>query len=142
MVMPCTVVLAGAGSGELVWTDRPLSFWGGVDPETGMIVDQHHPLAGQHVGGKVLAIPHTRGSSTSSGVLLEMIRRGTAPSVLITRHLDPILTLGALIGEKIYARRPVVVTVASQDFFRLKLGTRAAVDTLGQVAVEIEWKEE
>lgn len=142
MVMSCTVVLEGSGYGDVVWTDKPLSFWGGVDPETGTIVDQHHPLVGRQIGGKVLAIPHTRGSSTSSGVLLEMIRRGTAPSALITRQLDPILSLGALIGEKIYGRRPVVLTVAADDFVRLKSGTRVAIDIAGQVAVEMDLEKE
>ena len=133
MVIPGTVVLGGEGSGQLVWTPNPLSFWGGVDPEAGMVVDQHHPLAGQEIGGKVLAIPHTRGSSTSSGVLLEMIRRGTAPTVIITQQLDPILTLGALIGGKIYGRRPVVVTISPEDFQQLASETFAAVDMAGRV---------
>jgi predicted aconitase with swiveling domain len=120
MVIHGKSVIAGECQGEVVWTDTPLSFWGGVDPQSGTVVDQHHPLCGTCMTNRVLIIPSTRGSSTSSGILLEMIRSRTAPQAIVTRQLDPVLALGAIIGEKVYGRTVVMITVDANAFATLK----------------------
>ena len=85
----------------LVLTE-PLSFWGGVDPNTGVIIDVRHPQSGEVVSGRVLMMPAGRGSSSSASVLAEMIRLGTAPSRVVLDQPDPILLLGAWVAEELY----------------------------------------
>ena len=83
-------LVPGAAEGTVLYSSEPLSFWGGYDAETGEIIDRRHPLFGQIGTRRILAIPATRGSSTTTAVLLEAIRRGTAPAAFLTpraRHL-------------------------------------------------------
>lgn len=119
MVIEGHVVLEGRVEAPVVWSRVPLSFWGGVAPESGKVVDRHHPLSGRILSSAVLMIPGTRGSSTSSGILLEMIRRGTAPAAIITTRVDPVLALGSLIGQKLYQRWPALLVVGSEEFEEL-----------------------
>ncbi|MDH3189381.1 MAG: DUF126 domain-containing protein [Acidimicrobiia bacterium] len=90
------------GRGPLLRLDAPVSFWGGIDPVTGRIVDVNHPQAGSVVSGKILAMPHGRGSSSSSSVLAESIRLGTAPAGLVMSKLDEILLVGVLVANDLY----------------------------------------
>lgn len=100
----------GEARGQLLTLDEPLSFWGGVDPMTGDIIDGHHPQAGRNVTGKILMMPSGRGSSSSSSVLAEAIRAGTAPAGIILWVPDRIIALGALVAADLYGREvPVVV---------------------------------
>ena len=89
---------------------QSLSFWGGIDVETGKIIDRSHPQRGVSVTGTVLIMPGGRGSSSSSSVLAECVRRGTAPVAIVLSTPDPILMVGALVAEALYGRRcPIVV---------------------------------
>lgn len=88
----------------------PLSLWGGIDVETGRIIDRSHPDAGACVAGRVLVMPTGRGSSSSSAVLAEALRLGTGPVAIVLGAADPILTVGALVAETLYGVRcPIVV---------------------------------
>lgn len=69
-------LVAGEAEGEALVTDQPLSFWGGYDQRTGEIIDRRHPLSGQIAAGRVLALPASRGSSTTTAVLLEAVKLG------------------------------------------------------------------
>jgi uncharacterized protein len=103
-------LVAGHASGPALVLDEPLSFWGGVDPATGEIVDVHHPQRDENVAGRVLVMPSGRGSSSSSSVLAEAIRAGTAPIAIVLGEPDPILALGAIVARELYGRTiPVVV---------------------------------
>jgi hypothetical protein len=107
-------LVAGEAQGSALVLDEPLSFWGGVDPATGDIIDVHHPQVGANVAGRVLIMPSGRGSSSSSSVLAECIRAGTAPVAIVVRESDPILALGAIVARELYGRTiPVVVALAS-----------------------------
>ena len=102
--------LSALASAEVLVLDEPLSFWGGVDEETGVIIDTHHPQHGASIAGKVLVMPGGRGSSSSSSVLAELIRGQVAPAAIVLRTTDPILALGAIVAEALYDRAvPVVV---------------------------------
>ena len=90
-----TLVPGEAHGPALVLTEA-LSFWGGLDPATGKIVDVHHPQHGVVVTGSVLVMPGGRGSSSSSSVLAEAIRAGTAPAAIVLAEADPIIALGAM----------------------------------------------
>jgi predicted aconitase with swiveling domain len=89
---------------------EPLSFWGGIDPATGRIIDRTHPDLGVCVSGTILVMQGGRGSSSSSSILAEALRRGTAPAGVVLATPDPILTVGALVAESLYERLcPIVV---------------------------------
>ena len=104
------VLVAGRALGELVVLDEPLSLWGGFDPETGRIIDRNHPQVGTDLTGCILAMPHGRGSSSSSSVLAEALRLGTAPAGLILGEPDPILVIGSLVAGRLYeASCPILV---------------------------------
>ena len=76
--------ISGSAKGIALVSREPLSFWGGYDWKTGEIIDRRHPLSGEIAQGRILVIPFTRGSSTTTAVLLEAIRAGTAPTAIIT----------------------------------------------------------
>ena len=128
-------VAAGSASGEAVAADVPLSFWGGYDPETGMIIDRRHPLAGQLGSGRVLVIPSGRGSCSGSGVLLEAIHNGTAPAAILTSRLDPVIGLGCILGDELYARHPPMVVISDQDRLLIETGDLVSIDARGFVTV-------
>lgn len=100
----------GLARGPAVVLDEPLSFWGGLDPETGTLIDAHHPQVGQVLAGVVLSMPSGRGSSSSSYVLAEAIRAGTAPVAIVLGEADAIVALGAIVAAELYGIEvPVVV---------------------------------
>lgn len=104
------VLSPGEAIGSVICLDEPLSFWGGVDPTTGLIIDQRHPQVGQTITAKVLVMERGRGSSSGSSVLAEAIRAGTGPSGIVLAHGDEIIALGAIVADEIYGIRvPVVV---------------------------------
>jgi predicted aconitase with swiveling domain len=103
-------LVPGVARAPALVLDEPMSFWGGVDPATGDIVDVHHPQRGARVAGVVLVMPGGRGSSSSSTVLAEAARAGTAPAAIVLREPDPILVLGAIVARELYGTQiPVVV---------------------------------
>jgi len=104
-------VVAGAASGRLLVLQEPVSFWGGVDEETGEIIDAHHPQLGQSLTGTALLTGATRGSSSSSSTFLECVRRGTAPAILLLTDTDPILVVAAAAAREIYGRGTSVVVL-------------------------------
>lgn len=126
-------LVAGAAEGAVLYASEPLSFWGGYDAETGEIIDRRHPLAGEVGAGRILAIPATRGSSTTTAVLLEAIRRGTAPSALLTRGPDTFLALAAIVAAQLYDRAPPVIALSPEDFDALRRIPRARVEPAGTV---------
>ncbi|KAJ5379758.1 Aconitase/3-isopropylmalate dehydratase large subunit alpha/beta/alpha subdomain 1/3 [Penicillium cataractarum] len=113
------VFIPGVAEGNLIGSNVALSFWGGVDPQTGTVIDTHHPLVGKSVAGKVLAIPSGRGSCTGSGVILELLLNGSQPSALIFAREEMILTIGVLIAEEMFQRCIPVLQVSSSSFQKL-----------------------
>ena len=104
------VLVDGDVRGEVVFLDAPLSFWGGYDPERGLIIDATHPQRGDTLVGKVVVMPHGRGSSSSSAVLAEALRLGTGPAAFVLGEPDPIIVTGALVARLLYrVACPVVV---------------------------------
>jgi len=128
-------VANGSASGEALAADVPLSFWGGFDPETGIIIDRRHPLTGQLAAGRVLIIPSGRGSCSGSGVLLESIHNGTAPAAIITSRLDPVISLGCILGDELYASHPPMVVIPDQDRLRIETGDVIEIDDHGCITV-------
>ncbi|WP_434651715.1 DUF521 domain-containing protein [Pseudomonas sp. R3-56] len=113
-------LVEGAAEGSLLFADVGLSFWGGVDPATGEVIDRHHPLSGERLAGRVLAIPSGRGSCTGSSVLMELISNGHAPAALVLAEADEILTLGVLVAEVVFQRSLPVLCIGSEAFSALR----------------------
>ncbi|RON26963.1 aconitase X [Pseudomonas lini] len=114
------ILVAGAAEGALLFADIGLSFWGGVDPYSGEIIDRHHPLSGEYLAGRVLAIPSGRGSCTGSSVLMELISNGHAPAALVLAEPDEILTLGVLVAQTIFERSLPVLCIGREAFAALR----------------------
>ena len=103
------MLIGGTGSGPLLRLTRPISFWGGVDPVRGTIADPRHPEHGRSISGTVLWVPAAVGSSSSSAIMLELIREGTAPAAVLMGRADAILALGAVVASELgYTPIPVV----------------------------------
>ncbi|MEM8797054.1 MAG: GNAT family N-acetyltransferase [Pseudomonadota bacterium] len=104
------VLIEGEAEGEVLFLEAPISFWGGVDPETSKITLMGHPQYGEAIAGKMLAIPDLIGSSSSSAVLLELLHRKEAPKALILGMRDAILPVGVVAARQMnWSSIPVVV---------------------------------
>jgi len=106
-----TCLVSGSATGQVIHSDVPLSFWGGVDPSTGVVIDKHHPLHGELLTGRVVAIPGGRGSCGGSATIFEMLLNGTAPAALVFSRRETILTVGVLIADEMFDRRIPVLQV-------------------------------
>jgi uncharacterized protein len=115
--------------------DEPLSFWGGVDPGSGVIIDGHHPQAGHNVAGRALVMPAGRGSSSSSSVLAEAIRAGHGPWLIVLAETDDIVVLGALVAQLLGAPAVPVVVLEPGDYSRIASGDDVALSAGGAVSV-------
>jgi len=121
-------VTSGVGSGEVLATSQPISFWGGIDPQNGNIIDRVNEHLGQSIAGKIFAFPFGKGSSGAPPVILELIRIGKAPAALVNLRTDPILALGPIISKHLYGREMPIVTLDEQAFNELKTGQHVCVD--------------
>lgn len=128
-------VIAGRASGDILATDEGLSFWGGVDPLTGMVIDAHHPLCGQSIAGRVLVMPTTRGSCSGSGVMLDLALNGIAPAAFVFRENEDVVTLGAMIAGRMFDR-PVPVLRLGADAFAIVANGKTAVLTNAALIVD------
>ena len=100
----------GEAEGSVLKLAAPLSFWGGVEAESGMIIDRSQPHFRAQLRGKVLVMPSGRGSSSSSSVLAETIRNESGPVAIVLERADPIITAGAMVARSLYGIVcPVVV---------------------------------
>jgi predicted aconitase with swiveling domain len=119
VVLTGRVLVDGTGAGPLLRLAEPLSFWGGIDPMTGTIIDVRHPQHGVSITGTVLALPAARGSSSSSSVLLELVAQGKAPAAILLGESDAILALGAVIAREMGWTPPPVLELSPADQARL-----------------------
>lgn len=120
--------ISGSAHGKLLVSHVELSFWGGVDPWTGKIVDSHHDLVGHTFAGKILAIPSGRGSCASSGVIMELLLSGRGPAALILQRPDDILAFGAIVSEEVFGKSIPIVIIGEDEYARLQTGSRATVN--------------
>ncbi len=118
---------------ELLVANEPLSFWGGYDYHTGNIIDQRHPLAGQCANGKILCVPFTRGSSTTTEVLLEAIKAQTAPAAIVTTEPDSFFALASIVADEMYQTPLPLLVLAEGDFGKLRGGETAVIYPNGEI---------
>jgi Cys-tRNA(Pro)/Cys-tRNA(Cys) deacylase len=129
------VVIPGEARGTALVSREPLSFWGGYDWQTGEIIDRRHELSGSHASGAILAIPFTRGSSTTTAVLLEAIRAGTAPAAILTTGVDFFFSLASVVADELYSSILPLIALDEQDFKLLQTGDEIHVTMDGRITV-------
>ena len=134
-LMKGRVLVSGDVAGEALVSDEPLSFWGGYDQHTGEIIDRRHPLSGQMAAGRILVLPATRGSSTTTAVLLEAVRLGTAPAALLTAGPDTFLALAAIVADEMYQKPLPVISLHPDDFAALETGQWLRISADGAIEV-------
>lgn len=93
------IIRSGVAEGSALVSPDPIGFLGGVDPETGVVIERHHPLEGECVAGRVLVFPTGKGSTVGSYTLYRMSRAGTAPAAIINSGSEAIVAVGAIIGN-------------------------------------------
>lgn len=128
-------VVGGRAAGEALVTREPLSFWGGYDFRTGTIIDTRHALAGVSAAGRVLAVPFTKGSSTTTAVLLEAVRAGTAPAAILTTGVDSFFALASIAADVMYGKPFPVVSLSDEDFDSLATGDSIDIDRSGRITI-------
>ena len=129
------VIIRGEARGRALVSHEPLSFWGGYDWKTGEIIDRRHRLSGSIAKDKILAVPFTRGSSTTTAVLLEAIRAGTAPAAIITTDTDFFFALASVVAEELYGTPLPLVALAENDFVQLQTDDEVHITQSGAVIV-------
>jgi len=120
-------------SGPVLRLDEPLSFWGGLDPKTGQIIDVHHPQVGSSVTGTVLAMEHGRGSSSSSSVVLELIRNKAGPVAIVLSEMDTHILLGSIVAEELYGLSMPVIVTPKENLQNFHSGNVAHIDSEGNM---------
>ena len=126
-------VIRGRAAGLALVSSEPLSFWGGYDHRTGEIIDRRHPLSGQIAAGRILAVPFTRGSSTTTAVLLEAVRAGTAPAAILTTGVDSFFALASIVADELYAKPIPLVALTGDEFASLQTGDWIEVEEDGTI---------
>ncbi|WP_181706460.1 aconitase X swivel domain-containing protein [Chthonobacter rhizosphaerae] len=123
-------LVPGEAEGPVLVLSEPLSFWGGFDAATGLIIDRWHPQHGASLAGQVLVMDAGRGSSSGSSVLAEALRRGTGPAAIVLATRDAIVTVGAMVAVELYGIACPVVLAGPADWRRVAgaicLAVRAA----------------
>ena len=127
------VIIRGEAHGVALVSHEPLSFWGGYDWKTGEIIDRRHALSGSIAKDKILAVPFTRGSSTTTAVLLEAIRAKTAPAAIITTDTDFFFALASVVAEELYGSPLALVALAESDFAQLETDDEVTIRESGEV---------
>ena len=124
-------IVAGTAHGQVLFSHEPLSFWGGYDQHTGEIIDRHHELSGQIAAGKILALPYSRGSSTTTAVLLEAIKARTAPAAIITTGADHFFALASIVADEMYGTPIPIIALSKDDFNGLENG--------GEIMIQLDF---
>jgi len=128
-------IVAGSAEGAALVSKEPISFWGGVCPRTGEIIDRRHELSGKIVTGRVFVFPQGRGSSTSSATLMESIKNGVAPAAIINLKVEPILALGSIVSDELYHQAVPIVVLKEKDFFSIKDNDHLTFEPDGTVKI-------
>jgi predicted aconitase with swiveling domain len=113
-------IYKGIAEGEAIVTRDGISFYGGVDPDTGKVVEVGHELEGQSVAGKVLVFPSGKGSTVGSYTMYRMMKNNTAPTAIVNEQIDTIIAVGCIISE--------IPCVDKIDISNIKTGQKLIVN--------------
>ena len=116
------VIRAGQADGVALVSPAPIGFLGGVDPDTGIIIEPNHPLRGECVAGRVLVFPTGKGSTVGSYTILRLAKAGKAPAAMINRESEAIVAVGAIISDIPMVDQVDVDLICSGDRVRVDGG--------------------
>ena len=120
MTLQAEVLLSGpAATGTGLALTAPISFWGGVDPKSGVVADPRHPEKGQSIAGTVLFVPETVGSSSAAAILLELVHGKRAPAAIVLHEPDAILLLGLIVAKEMGYDTPIALRLDRDQFAAL-----------------------
>ena len=122
------IIFKGKIKGEAIVTSQPVSFYGGVDPDSGVLVEKGHELEGKNLKGKILVFPTGKGSTVGSYTLYRMKKNNTAPVGMINKECETIVAVGAIISN--------IPCVDKIDTSKIKTGD---VVQLENGVVKISW---
>ena len=114
------IIYKGKAEGKALVTEMPISFYGGVDPNTGIVIEKGHQLNGQSVKGKILVFPQGKGSTVGSYTLYRMKKNGVAPSGMVNKECETVIAVGAIISE--------IPTIDKVDTSRIKTGNKISIE--------------
>ena len=126
-------IVAGNAEGDALVTSDALSFWGGYGFHTGEIIDRRHPLAGVRAAGRILAVPFSKGSSSTTAVLVEAVRAGTAPAAILTTGVDAFFALASIVADVMYGKPFPVIALEPVDFASLRSGEQLRIELSGVI---------
>ena len=129
------VLNPGEAQGAAMVLDEPLSFWGGFDARTGVIVDRHHPQRGSCVAGRFLILPESRGSAGTPGGIAEAIRRGVGPVGIVLGKADVNVAVGAMVAAALYGVAVPVLVIGDAQRARLRSGDLVEADRDGHLRI-------
>ena len=129
------VLNPGEAGAQAMVLDEALSFWGGFDAQTGIIVDQHHPQKGSCVAGRFLVLPESRGSAGTPAGIAESIRRGVGPAAIALGKADVNVAVGAMVAAALYGIHVPVLVIGEAQRASLRSGDRVETDRDGHVRV-------
>ena len=113
-------IFGGKAEGEALVSKEGISFYGGVDPDTGVVTERGHPLEGQNVSGKVLGFPVGKGSTVGSYTIYRLKKNGKAPAAIINKECETVVAVGAIISE--------IPCVDQIDIEKIKTGDKLKVN--------------
>jgi len=122
ITVPARVVKAGHAEGEALVSSEPIGFLGGVDPDTGVVIEAGHPLEGQCVAGRVLVFPTGKGSTVGSYTLYRLARNGLGPAAIVNSEADPVVAVGAIIAEIPMVDQVEVAHIRTGDWVQVRGG--------------------
>jgi predicted aconitase with swiveling domain len=114
------IISKGNAQEEALVTSQPISFYGGVDPNTGEIIEKGHELQGKSVKGKILVFPNGKGSTVGSYTLYRMKKNGVAPAGMINEECETVVAVGAIISD--------IPCVDKIDISRIQMGDSIRID--------------
>jgi hypothetical protein len=113
-------IFPGQAQGEALVSKMGISFYGGVDPQTGVITEADHDLEGQTIAGKVLVFPRGKGSTVGSYVLYRLKKNNCAPLAIVNAETETITAVGCIIAE--------IPCIDQVDLSQLHTGDRVSLD--------------
>jgi predicted aconitase with swiveling domain len=116
------IISRGIAEGEALTTSQPISFYGGVDPETSEILEKGHELQGKLIKGKILVFPTGKGSTVGSYTLYRLKKGGVAPAGIINRECETVVAVGAIISEIPCVDEVDISKIETGDIVRLENG--------------------
>jgi uncharacterized protein len=120
-------IYKGAVEGEALVTSMGISFFGGVDPDTGVVVEKGHQLEGQSISGKVLVFPTGKGSTVGSYTLYRLKRNGVAPIAIVNAQCETITAVGCIIAEILCVDQIPIEQLRTGDVLQID-GERGSVE--------------